>query len=595
MRVSYFLAAALSLETSFAFPSFGLEPFKGRTLIARAPAGGSSRGGSRGHEHEEESYHGYRGSGTFHYDAPANSRHFVRRVVRRGEENIPRERYHVPITRDTPGPGDTAVHSEHFPDREPLHTAYFGPNTEDHMDGLLYREAAFPSSRTAEYRRASPGDRGNRRHETLRDLPRNRDLRDDSDSEEGPVDAAHEEKGPAGLQRDPVRWDGDYPALTVIQGSGTTSRRRDGPILNAAYRQQENEGGTVRIRANPPRDYSPGPVAPLRGPRVEGYPTPYHELTPESNYVRRRSDTPRRRSDSPRREGSGYTVRSTRDYRPRDDRDYYDYDRRYRSKRDVVEDVTEKQTHADSATKDDNKADDAKQEYQEYLQAYDAVRSNATNLIMPYIENMVNGSNSAAMWDAAWEIASLADPEIILVGGPFFYGMHAMDFYEDEAMNKTDNETMTSYFAIDEVLITQYQDTWNKCYKALNSSGLLHDLDVLQAALWTNDTALSQIEMDTSLTKDITDFFINGPNSTLAGDDGIDWSKVNSTAIGNSTMARTTNTTLASPREKIVPGRKKGTATEIDAETSTLAASATGTSAGTSTSAAAATASSKET
>ncbi|KAL9034431.1 MAG: hypothetical protein Q9214_007044, partial [Letrouitia sp. 1 TL-2023] len=521
MRISYILAAALSLKTSFAFPSFGLEPFKGKTLIARSPAGGSSRGGNRGHEHEDDHYAGYRGSGTYHHDAPANSRHFVRQIVRRGEENIPPERYHVPITRDRPSPGETAVQSEHFPDREPLHTVHYGRQTYDHLDGMLYREAAHPSSRTAEYRRASPSDHDNRRRETLRRLPRNRDLRDDSDSEDGRVDAAHEEKGPAGLQRDPVRWDGDYPGLTVIQGSGTTSRRRDAPLLNAAYRQMDNEGGTVRMVANPPRGYSPGPVAPLRGPRVEGYATPYHEVEPESSYVRRRSDSPRREDDD------YYTVRSTRDYRPRDyrDRDYDNYDRRYRSKRDVVDEATKKQTHADSATQDDNKADDAKQEYQEYLQAYDAVRSNATDLIMPFIEDMVNGSNSAAMWDAAWEIASLADPEIILIGGCFFRGMHAMDFYEDEAMNKTDNKTMTSFFAIDEVLIKRYQDTWNKSYNALNSSGLLHDLDVLQAALWTNDTALSKIEMDTSLTKDVNGFFINGPNSTLAGDDGIDWSK----------------------------------------------------------------------
>ncbi|KAI4209662.1 MAG: hypothetical protein LQ351_007416 [Letrouitia transgressa] len=461
-------------------------------------------------------------------------------------------------------------------------------DTHDHLDGMLYREDAFPSSRTAEYRRASSSDRRTRRTETLGRLPANKNLRgdSDSDSEGGRVDAAHEEKGPAGLQRDPVRYDGDYPALTVIQGSGTTSRRRDGPLLNTAYSQMDRHGGTVRMRANPPRDYSPGPVLPLRGPYVEGYERPYHELQPESTYVRRRSD-------SPPREDDGYDLRSTRDYYR--GRDYYDYDRRYKSKRDVVEDVTEKQTHADSATPDDNKADDAKQEYQEYLQAYDATRVNATNLIMPYIADMVNGSNSAAMWDAAWEIASLADPEIILVGGVFFRGMHAMDFYEDQAMNKTDNETMTSFFAIDEVLITRYQDTWNKCYNALNSSGLLHDLDVLQAVLLTNDTTLSQIEMDTSLTKDVNDFFLNGPNSTLAGDDGIDWSKVNSTAIGNSTMARTTNTTLTIPREKIVPGDKKDTATESNAEISTMAAGATGTVVEPSTSAAAATASSRDT
>ncbi|KAL9607066.1 MAG: hypothetical protein Q9167_007983 [Letrouitia subvulpina] len=593
MRISYFLAAALSMEMAFSFPSLGLEPLKGKTLIARmTPGSGRSRGGSRGHE-EEDHYTGYRGGGTYHPEAAANSRHFVRRVVRRGEEIVPRERYHPPIVRDTPSPGTTAVRSEFFSDREPRHTVHFGTDTGDHLDGMLYREDAHPSSRTAEYRRASPGDRRNRRHGqggTLQHLPGNRDLRgdSDSDSEGGRVDAVHEEKGPAGLQSEPVRWDGDYPGLTVIQGSGTASRRRDGPLLNAGYSQMDRYGGTMSFVANPPRDYSPGPVAPLRGPRVDGYPTPYHELQPESSY------TTRRRSRSPYPEDNGYTVRSTRDYRPRDYRDRdYDYDRRYRSKRDVVDQATKKQTHADSATQDDNKADDAKQEYQEYLQAYDAVRINATNLIMPYIENMVNGSNSATMWDAAWEIASLADPEIIVVGGVFSHGMHAMDFYEDEAMNKTDNKTMSSYFAIDEVLITQYQDTWNKCYKALNSSGMLHDLDVLQAALWTNDTTLGKLELDTGLTKDVNDFFINGPNSTLAGDDEIDWSKVNSAEFGNSTTVSTTNTTLASPRKKIVSGEKKGTATGTDAGTSTLATSVTGTVDGTSTSASSATASSK--
>lgn len=193
----------------------------------------------------------------------------------------------------------------------------------------------------------------------------------------------------------------------------------------------------------------------------------------------------------------------------------------------MVDSASSQESNAESTHPDTS--NDFKQEYEQYLQAYSGVQSNATDVLMPIIEEMVDGHNSTLVWDAAWEILSLANPNIIVMG-PFFRGLHAFDYYEDLMMSSTDNATMASSIAIDNVLIDLYQTTWNKAYDALNSSGLLHNLDILGQSLISDDPSVADINQDTTTTDSVNGFFLNYLNSTL-----VELPSDNSTSINNLT------------------------------------------------------------
>ncbi len=127
-----------------------------------------------------------------------------------------------------------------------------------------------------------------------------------------------------------------------------------------------------------------------------------------------------------------------------------------------------------------------------------------------------------------------------MVMGPFLYGMHAFDYYEDAIRNSTDNETMAAIIAIDDFLINLYQTTWNKAYDALDSSGLLHDLDILAQCLTSNDTSVADLNEDPTTTDSINEFFLGYLNSSLVehpSDDPI-WRVVDDSTSGdNSTFS----------------------------------------------------------
>lgn len=172
---------------------------------------------------------------------------------------------------------------------------------------------------------------------------------------------------------------------------------------------------------------------------------------------------------------------------------------------------------------------------------------------------MVNGSNSYLVWDAAWEIASLANPGIMVVGGPFSQGMHSFDYWEKQIEGKVDPDTFQSVLALNGVLIPLYQETWKKCNETLAQEGYLDLLDQIITALQTNDTSLAEIKPDPSNTNAINDIFLYGPDeSELAwwpGDEEADAlmfsnstsGALNSTSSSlNSTLSGSNSTSLSS-------------------------------------------------
>ncbi|KAI4097345.1 MAG: hypothetical protein LQ344_000444 [Seirophora lacunosa] len=259
-----------------------------------------------------------------------------------------------------------------------------------------------------------------------------------------------------------------------------------------------------------------------------------------------RSDSPRSagsRSSNHRRRSPDWTVRRTH----KDSRD------RRHSKRDATDQASQAQANPETSQPGTTAAVDFKQEYQGYLEAFDMVRSNATDIVMPIVEEMVEDSDSALVWGMAWEIISLADPSIIVAGGLFYQGMHACDWYEDYMANTTDAEGMEALRDVKYILI----DIYHAAQGALEQADLLGPLEKLASALDTNDTSVAGLEADHTTTDRIIEFFDSLPDSNLtAGFEGkVTPLPVNTTSLtmGNSTFPSTENSTSAAGSTTAIP------------------------------------------
>ncbi|KAL9033524.1 MAG: hypothetical protein Q9214_007472 [Letrouitia sp. 1 TL-2023] len=361
--------------------------------------------------------------------------------------------------------------------------------------------------------------------------------------------------------------------------------------MNKLSKQARDEGGTLRVRSNPSRDFDGPEALPLRAPRKAGLPKPVKEFEQDDSATYGRKSTLTDSSSSGRSRSPKNDDRDDRRYRQRENRrrdkrraskyDDEDDDRRVRLRRDIVDQAQHHQSDADSQSRE-GKATEYKQTYQEMLQVFDMVRTNATDLILPIIYEFVNGSNSYMVWDAAWEIASLADPNMI-VYGPFFKGMHQMDYWEDQIEGKVDNDTFTSVVGQNGWLIEQYQATWNKCNDTLSKAGYIEQLDIMVSALISNETNVQELKDDMSNTNALNDLFIAGPDTDLAwwpGDETANFfgtanSTSNSTAAARGRLAKATGTasgSLASDTNTAAATAKAATDTA-----GTLDATATGT------------------
>lgn len=70
---------------------------------------------------------------------------------------------------------------------------------------------------------------------------------------------------------------------------------------------------------------------------------------------------------------------------------------------------------------------------------------------------------------------------------------------------------MLSIEAINNVVIDLYNTTWNKAFNALNSSGLLYDMEILDAALNSNssDPSIANATIDQTTSNNVNAWFLN--------------------------------------------------------------------------------------
>ncbi|KAL9611168.1 MAG: hypothetical protein Q9167_004190 [Letrouitia subvulpina] len=222
------------------------------------------------------------------------------------------------------------------------------------------------------------------------------------------------------------------------------------------------------VKADMNKQMKNGELQFYRGPKVDGIPSPKHQTADFTSGVSRDS-----RSRSPKIVDS-----KDRKYRDRD----------HKSKRGIVENIQHHDTK-EGSHQDSN--DQYRDQIDEYLDAFSSVQKNASIIVQHFIDNMLATSNSSLVYEAAFAVYAHITMAPVSISGPFAYGMHGFDEYEDQLIaSGASEDTMTLVYAIDGILIDLYQTAWDNATEAANANGLLDDLEFLSDYLTPKDQSL---------------------------------------------------------------------------------------------------------
>ncbi|KAI4197041.1 MAG: hypothetical protein LQ350_006171 [Teloschistes chrysophthalmus] len=575
MKPSLLLAAVLSIQAVFASPYPALEASGGKALVARVPGERSSS--PHGGGNHRSSQGGYRSggsrssSGRSRQDTP-DDRERVRQAL--AGRSPPRDIQFPTITdRDSSlSPGRSHYVDYRAPEGNPRTKIVFGSGEgRTHAKAMKQIEDKDSRAKEAVFRRATTPEHAAARKESLRGANRAGQL-----PGSGPAPKAdREEKYPPASMK-PKNKVAESMNVGVTYARRDESTRFDNPILRGALSKPGADRdftfeSSMRPEDDDGRDNGMN-LKDTRGGRTE-LAKSKAEKTRAARRSDRGGDSGRSNSpedDPPRR---SHRVRSDDKDRRRGRKDDDEYRRLV--KRDAVGQATHKQEQAESDHPDTT--GDFKQEYQALMEAFNLVRTNATDIVMPIVEDLIDGSNAEVVWGMGWEILSLAEPSIDVTGSLFRAGLHACDWYEDLVANSTSEDEMTGLRAVNAVLIDLYQDAFTRAVDALDAAGVSVQLDQLVEALDTNDTSVANLNDDHTNTEYIIDFFAQLPNSTLIGLppddnstslDGFD----NSTSLaGNDTL-----TTLVDDNSTALAGDDESTsgsttAVSLPIDTSTAA------------------------
>ncbi|KAL8689994.1 MAG: hypothetical protein Q9218_004457 [Villophora microphyllina] len=533
MKISLFLAAVLSFVAIIAFPHDALEVSHGNSLVRRVPGrdgSSSSSSSSGGHRITSDGRPkvrpapGYEKTGYRHSDAEGTSREKARDMAAH-EPTYPSHKESVRFIPHGAKTNDkrTEVREVREKGKPVNYVVHYAEDSGSHLGHQQWRFATFGENVEKARYIKDPNPSSGKRNEKIGALPKSSG-RTGGGSKANDVIDETEARGMKLINADKV---GNIPFTAVVAG-GASSVHRDSPYQKFAMDKAEANGGTVSYShdKSAPKQH----VLPARGPYTaanKDFGKPIDERIPMDHSVLRKSrhspDSDGRRSRSPQQKRNN----------KRDDGQDWDWrdfsivetypvgsqpaDGSQLTKRgDAVGMAGHQQANVESDHPVTNTPSDMTQEYHDYLSAYEVIRSNATQLIMPFVAEMVNGSNSTYVWDAAWDIMSLADPAMNVMG-PMQGGMHCFDFIEEEMIaQNTPEDTMDSIYVFHGILIAMYEEQWNKAYDALNASGALQDLVMLTDSLTTNETWAQSIAQDLAGTNDLNNWFINGPYAELA-------------------------------------------------------------------------------
>ena len=161
-----------------------------------------------------------------------------------------------------------------------------------------------------------------------------------------------------------------------------------------------------------------------------------------------------------------------------------------------ISQITNQESGAAAGVTNDTNAFSA--DFQTYLAAFNVAQSNVSNLIFPFLDSILNGTNSSIVYDTAWSIYSDLTGSSPVIIGPFMYGMHSLDWIEDQIFGNSTNSTVShedkyaknEILAFHSVLLDLYNYAWSNGTAAINQTGLLEDMTMLSQYMMPNDTSI---------------------------------------------------------------------------------------------------------
>lgn len=203
----------------------------------------------------------------------------------------------------------------------------------------------------------------------------------------------------------------------------------------------------------------------------------------------------------------------------------------------VIDTIASQEAAASSTgSKPQNSSRETPEELQAYMDAWNIVRDNATDTLWPFIVDMLEGTNSTLVITVAWSVYAHMLPTPYAVSGPFHYGWTSLYSQEEQWAKdgNISNATLSSLYEINDVLIDLYSTAWDGGYDALNSTGVLNDLDWLGQAIMAYNTS---VPLGSTLSPGDEDPYANFFLSYLSivPDDELD---LNSTTSSNASLPR---------------------------------------------------------
>lgn len=392
----------------------------------------------------------------------------------------------------TPPHGQTAIT---YSSRDNIGTLYAGERLKKVSNQVQVREEYDPSERGYPYQ---PRPRNDEEHRAGREQ-RNR-LIGTLPSGQGLV---RDHKPPSSHYEKPGSiWTVGYDNARSQSLEGSILKAVNKPVIDHGYSDPKDGStwkgkGGVRIIPNADRDphYRPEIGPPGSTPRKYTV-----RKDDEDERQRRKRNTPPSRSSS---DDSRYAIVTKTRRSGRHDPE----------RRDIagVGDIANTEATAASSGSQTHNGTSQAPELQVYLDAWEIIYQNATDILWPYIVDMLAGSNSSRVITAAWSVYAHMIPTPYVVTGPFYHGWTSL--YSQEAAWATEanmtNATLTELFAIDDVLISLYTAAWDGGYKALNSSGVLDDLDWLTDVIILAYNASLPITMPDPNNDPYADFFLS--------------------------------------------------------------------------------------
>ena len=259
------------------------------------------------------------------------------------------------------------------------------------------------------------------------------------------------------------------------------------PVIEGGYRDPSDAstwrgvGGVELV----PNAKNKAPLRPEVGP-PESRPYKY-SVTEDDDY----GITPRKRGKGSPRSGSDDSLTLVSKPKKKSHRP----GRGGKGRRDIagVGAIASTEATASSAgSSPQNSTSKTPEDLQAYLDAWNIVRSNATDILWPFIEDMLEGTNSSLVITAAWSVYSHMLPTPYAVTGPFFYGWTSLYSQEEQWAKDSNisNATLGGLYEINDVLTDLYSTAWDGAFEALNSTGILDDLDWLGQAIMAYNTSL---------------------------------------------------------------------------------------------------------